>query len=1500
MAEDDGLLGPGRRHLKDGLGRLLQESGLTQAQAIRRANGTPGAATRLQKQTVSDWLAGSPPASFEPLWLLIQALLTASGREAPDDLRKAVRLAGEADRRTVRQALGAWDATRGYWEQVWRTARDEPGPAPDPRLRDYLTAARQAASTHPYPWPHDDLAFKVPPTLAEVYVHQESRFEPGSPSNPHQPGPHDASSSRPAAHVFVAPEPLCFLLAGPGGGKSTQARIHLAAAADRWLHRLNHKNSDRTDTAVPVLASATSLTGTTPLPQALAAAVAADLAEFGLLPNLNGFFDRHPIPKTPWLVIVDGLDEVPDQSARVRLLRALAAVNRTHPSLYRIIVLTRPLPTGELDALGPGTPRYALQPFEPGDLHGYARRCFRHLLSGRSPESEDEHAVAFMAQLARSRLDTLARTPLLAFMLTRLYAADPSRSLPNGRSAAYGAFIRLVYTQNSHKNVALIHAGAVRELADRYQEPADRRTAEEAGRRACNHLIEVIDYVAHQRFHGCTDHAAQIAARHSHAARPDSVDEHHWQRFLNDLLRPTGLLTQRGDDLDFFHQTVTEYLAARHATRNTKACAQLLDELFPPHDPTRIPSPDPSYLGFVLDTLLAAPGRLAAKTGRRLATVADRPAARLFLIQQVHLTTSLPVEPTARRLTQFAQDTALELSDRVEAARGLAEVDGYRDRGAELLTAFAEDSAFDALARVRAAWDLAEVSGYQDRGVKLLINFAENTVLGPHVRAAAARHLLQVDRYRDRAAELLTAFAEDPTFDPSARVQAAWDLAEVDRYQERAAELLTAFAEDPTFDASSTYRSARVEAAQYLTLVAGCQERAAELLAQLAEDPTLNPNDRTRAAQDLAKMDQYRDRSAELLTALAEDPAFDPSARVQAAQDLAGADGDWDHAAELLARLAEDTTLDASSTYRSARVEAAQCLTRVVGYQEHAAELLTAFAENPAFAPSARVQAAQCLTQVVGYQEHAAELLTAFAEDPAFDPYNRGQAARSMTKLGQYHGRDEDSAAEFLARLAEDTTINPNDRTWAARELAGVDGHRDHAAELLVQLAEDTTLDASSTYRSARVEAARELAWLAGYQVRGAELLTALAQDPTLVVFSFGFRFSARVEAARELARVDRCRARGAELLTSLAQDSTLDAFSFGFSARVEAAQELARLASYQVRGAELLIALAQDPILDPSARVWVARDLAGVGGYRDRAAELLARLAEDTTLDASSTHPSARVEAARELARLAGYQVRGAELLIALAQDPILDPSACTQAAQSLAGVDGYRERGVELLIAFAEDPAFDPSARTWAAQYLAGVVGYQEHAAELLTAFAEDSAFDPSARAQAAWSLAVVDGYRERGVELLIAFAEDSAFDPSARAQAAWDLSLVDGYRYRDRGAELLIAFAEDPAFDPSARAHAVRHLAWINGYWDRATAILAQLAEDSAVPSKIYRRVAQELAEENSRRHRVAELRASLADHASLDTRSRPSGAKQIVQNAWQLVWKGIKRRSSNEHS
>ncbi|MCX5374799.1 NACHT domain-containing NTPase [Streptomyces sp. NBC_00103] len=1074
MAEDDGLLGPGRRYLKDGLGRLLQKSGLTQSQAIGRVNSKPGAT--LQKQTVSDWFAGNPPASFEPLWLLIQTFLIAAGRETPDDLRKTARSANESDSRTARQALGAWDATRGYWEQVWLTARQEPGPAPDPRLSAYLTAARQAAATHPYPWPDGD-----PPPLGQIYVRQETRPETtheeataGSP----QPTAllEDGSASRPVAHVFEAAEPCCVLLSGPGGGKSTQARMHLAAAADRWLQRFARRKVGRADSAVPVLVRASALAGTTPLPQALATAVAEDLAEFAPLLDLTGLFDRHPLPRTPWLVVVDGLDEIPDGAARAQLLRTVATAADTHPSLYRFTVLTRPLPAGELDALDPGTTRYTLQPFSPEDLHDYARRCF-HRLPGHSPGDDEEHAVEFIAQLARSRLHTLGRTPLMAFMLTRLYAADPGRSLPEGRSGAYGAFVGLVYKRNSHKGIARTQAAAIRDLADRYQEAADRRTAEQAARQAADHLTEIIGSLAHERLHGDTDLAARIAARHPRATRPESIDEHHWHRLLNDLLRPTGLLTQRGHDLDFLHQTVTEYLAAHHATRDDQACARLLAELFPPRRRLQAPVLEPSYLGFLVDALLASPGTLAAQTARRLEVFIKRekPDVCRFLVSQLCLRTNLPVELAVRQLTLFATRTAYSL-ERVLAADGLARVEGYEDRGAQLLITLAGESAHYSFERVRAAERLAQVDGYLDRGAAFLIAFAEDATFAPDDRVEAANLLRWVDGYEDRADELLSAFVEDSSLDGAHRLRAADRRGWMDGTRNRMAEDLGRLAEDSTLDGSH-----RLQAADRLSWMDGYRNRAAELLLPFAEDATLDPSHRMKAAEGLVRANGYPDRTAELLVAFATDTALAPSDRVHAAGLLRWVDGCGARAAELLHSCAEDTTLDPRD-----RVCAARNLAQVDGYLDLGAGLLVAFATDTTLDPFQRVWAARYLAGVDGYLARGAQFLIAFAKDTALDPFQRVCAAKDLAEVEGYLDR----GAELLIAFAKDTALDPFHRIEAAKELVEVEGYLARGAQFLIAFAEDTALDLLH-----RVEAAEGLDWVEGYMGRAVELRARLPGD---------------------------------------------------------------------------------------------------------------------------------------------------------------------------------------------------------------------------------------------------------------------------------------------------------------------------------------------------------------------------------------------------------------------
>ncbi|WFB11324.1 helix-turn-helix domain-containing protein [Streptomyces sp. LX-29] len=477
------------RELKRRLKAAMDRQGLSQADIVRR---TERAGEAVSKATVNNALnpEKGPPSSFT-----LKAILKALG-------------ISDSEREELSRLRGAH--SRG-------TAR----------LEMYLETAQKAARQHPYPSVLDAPNL---PALADVYVRQQAR----TPAADNQAGP-----VVPAAEVFGEDRAMCVLLGGPGGGKSTLLRAHLANSADGWL-------SGTTSKTIPVMVNATALTGTDLLPTALANAVSGDLRQVGLLDELGTDFFRHPPrPGTSWLVLVDGLDEIPDADTRSAVLTMLASATSAGTDLYRFVVATRPLPARELSTLGRHAPRYELQPFSRDDLLTYATHWFRAL------DDPGRHAVEFMAGLARSRLKDMARTPLMAFMLCQLYAADPARPLPDGRAGAYESFVELIYEQNAHKNIRSTHDGAIRLLKDRHQIPQDNQAAEQAAQRVRNHLPELIDLLAHARISGNIAPAVEVLVPHLHAQRPHKVKEPLWNAFLGNLLRPTGLLAQRAGDFEF-------------------------------------------------------------------------------------------------------------------------------------------------------------------------------------------------------------------------------------------------------------------------------------------------------------------------------------------------------------------------------------------------------------------------------------------------------------------------------------------------------------------------------------------------------------------------------------------------------------------------------------------------------------------------------------------------------------------------------------------------------------------------------------------------------------------------------------------------------------------------------------------------------------------------------------------------------------------------------------
>ncbi|MFD9410101.1 NACHT domain-containing protein [Streptomyces sp. NPDC059989] len=922
------------RELKNRLKGALTRQKLKQADIVRQAqiNGEP-----VGKATVSNALN---PDKGPPEAATLMAILNAAGISSAerDELS---RLRDQAERR---------------------------GTTP---LEAYLEAAEKAARRHPYP---GVLGVPSLPALADVYVRQQAR----TPAANNQNDP-----AVPAAEVFREDRAMCVLLGGPGGGKSTLLCTHLADSADSWLDR-------RTGETIPVMVSAAALTGTDPLPTVLAEAVTANLRQVGLLDELTADFFRHP-PRAgvSWLVLVDGIDEIPDTDTRNAVLTMLAGAAAAAPGLYRFVVATRPLPAAELGALGPHVPRYELQPFSRDDLHGYATHWFRPL------DDPGRHVKAFIAGLKHSRLESLARIPLMALMLCQLYAADPLRPLPDGRTGAYQSFVELIYEQNAHKNIKKTHDEAIRRLKDRHQIPRDNQAAEQAAEQVRDHLPELIDHLAYERINGSTAPAVEILASHLQANRPQKVKEHLWHAFLGDLLRPTGILTQRADDLDFLHQTFLEFHAARHATRDEAARVQLLHDLFPHQEPSTIESPPQpprhpsSYLGFLLDHLLGAGDSTATETTRRLEILAERgelETIQSLVVQVLDLKTNLPLQPIAGRLRRLVEQPSIydPFEIRVKAAGWLSMLDGHLEAGADLLIQRVEDDGARIWDRVAAAGTLGQLEGYQETAAEWLTLFVRATLLEADERSLAAGMLARVEGYQQAGVTWLARFTEDTSLTVHDRIQSAKDLARVEGYQSAGVTWLARFAEDTSLKVPD-----RMQAAKALTEVREEREAGAAWLARFAEDATVDDYDRVWSAWQLALMDEYEEAAATMLTRFVEDTTFNGEDRIWAAWGLAQLDGHREAGIEWLMRFARDPALSGKAGQQLARVD-----------KDAYASLLISIMEDTTQTDFARALAAWNLSDTDGHRQAGATWLASFAGST--EPISPAEAFERVWKRSNY------------------------------------------------------------------------------------------------------------------------------------------------------------------------------------------------------------------------------------------------------------------------------------------------------------------------------------------------------------------------------------------------------------------------------------------------------------------------------------------------------------------
>lgn len=400
---------------------------------------------------------------------------------------------------------------------------------PRPELHRYLQATRSAAGEHSYSF-RSGLSLAQTPVLRDVYVDQD--LIEWTERNEGEGGDAGTPISFTWRQLLDRRRHL-LLTAGPGTGKSSLLRHIADTLASDWL-------AGRHAPYVPVRLHARAFAEDKPLAEAIRDGVTTALGFrlFGELPLR--FFQTAALPNVPWLVLVDGLDEIQDMNRRETALQAIME-GTTHPD-WRFIVTSRPLPVGDVKAARTVLTACELQPFDDKNLFTFAERWFTRL----NLHSARGLADRLQTHVQHKDLRRLGHTPLAAAMLCVLLTEAPEQPLPDNRTVLYERYIDLVH-----------RSGGVP------VEPMERALQDRS--------LLLLEDLAYRSHLGEFDTSSLLSMALKWAAEnglaPGLGGLHTWERIVHDVLCGTGLVVSSSGAVEFAHQAFEEYLAARYVVR---------------------------------------------------------------------------------------------------------------------------------------------------------------------------------------------------------------------------------------------------------------------------------------------------------------------------------------------------------------------------------------------------------------------------------------------------------------------------------------------------------------------------------------------------------------------------------------------------------------------------------------------------------------------------------------------------------------------------------------------------------------------------------------------------------------------------------------------------------------------------------------------------------------------------------------------------------------------
>jgi hypothetical protein len=671
-------------------------------------------------------------------------------------------------------------------------------PWPDLALQDLLEAQCGAVEQLPYRL----LGVEAPP-LSTVYVRQRARSQTAlkhervdlrgelpDDRDRFEPGETDvvvemAEALRRHEHLLVTGE--------PGAGKSTFGQYFALHLARIWLRQSGGTLPLMDEPVVPLRVAARFLVGSATWSEALATAACQTLGMRLVANPPTALFERS-VHGARWLVIVDGLDEIVERTARDQVIQAIAAHSRSAGN-YRVIVTTRKLPDAEFAPLrAQHFGQYAMEPFGRGQLETFARQWF----TAQGVQDPEATANQFLHQTDSSRVRDLVANPLLATIAAISHTLEPHRPLPTGRLELYERFFTYLVDDEANGRATL---SELRRLQTAH--PSRHQLAEwiyHQRLRLIRHLA--VTRLADERPLG--DVAEQWVA--ANAPQDLSVITG-WSGDLEQLLISTGLFVYEGVGPRFLHQSFAEYLAADDHADRISADFPALDSWIA----RGLKDAERGFVLFVFTKWAARPGNDIGLIVRRLlATNPERALLAGRLVAELPVAPDALVDEVVERLVALAVGSSLfESSDRtvdfagqerlsVTPVSSIVDVLGIlaeRTATGSRLASLVESSSLPLHLRIEAAIALGHVTRSPTAGGHLK-RFATIAFCADRVRVAQG---LRQHASDDPLIEtLLTGISRDVSVLPARRMDAAQEL--VDMSSLAAAGILAELVRDPRLD----------------------------------------------------------------------------------------------------------------------------------------------------------------------------------------------------------------------------------------------------------------------------------------------------------------------------------------------------------------------------------------------------------------------------------------------------------------------------------------------------------------------------------------------------------------------------------------------------------------------------------------------------------------------------------------------------------------------------